>query len=270
MTDDIPGFRIQRALTPGEFQAALERITAAASARDVLSAAVYGVLHPLLADDGKTFADIFTHGRIDASGYAIPHSQVQAIVSAAEQRIMQWGNSERTSLLLIAAMPRAYDDPTVTPPSLPQRDWRPPVHELHITREACDVIAACTAHVHALQDHYGGDGLARTAADTWYTALPFLFRMDLGSDTRIAAAGDLSLTVATGGGMRYTVAFEPTPRVCTDPGCHAVIEDDSTAPHATDSIRGVLEHEHTPIYPLDSPQPGVWSLRPDRSPTTPN
>jgi hypothetical protein len=82
--------------------------------------------------------------------------------------------------------------------------------------------------------------------------------MHLGK-THVACDGALSLYVSTGSGLVFGLIFHGAHRHCTAKDCHTMIRDDGTCyPSHTDAP--VLDHEHTPSYPLDAPQPGTWSF----------
>ena len=83
--------------------------------------------------------------------------------------------------------------------------------------------------------------------------------MGFGAHTRVSRDGDLSLFVSTASGLDLGVIFHGQHRRCTNPACGALITDDSAAsPFSSTST--VLDHEHTPSYPLSAPRPGTWSF----------
>ncbi|MDQ1645715.1 MAG: hypothetical protein QOJ50_1899 [Cryptosporangiaceae bacterium] len=253
------GTRIQRALTNTEIQAILAAIENATSTADLLHRAVSTIYDALLTGTGATFAGATAHS-IRPTGYAIPASQWQAIMRAVTDRAAQWGTGAELGLNLVNLMPSSYDDPAVPAPAVPAADHRPYVHQLHVTREATDTIAACDTHVQALGQHYGHQSEIYTEALTsWHHQLARLFSMNLGAETRISRDGPLSLLVFTGSGFTFGVIFHGTRRRCTTTGCAATITDGGAAQPAYPGAT-VAEHEHQPSHPLDAPQPGEWSF----------
>ena len=249
----------QRPLTCEELRHALQRISDAGSPAEVVGAAVFGALEPLLGDSGITVADLGPDQMINPSHYAIPGTQWGAICRAATARCRAWGAAAHIALDLVNKMPSAYDDPTVTVAEPALADYRPPEHHLHVTREACDVITACGAHIHSLGTHYGiGSAIYHEATTSWYPLLARLVDLSFGADTHIRRDGDLSLIV-TSDTLTYGLLFHPWQRRCTLPGCPARIGEDGTA-FTTYPQAVLLEHDHDPSYPLDAPQPGRWSF----------
>ena len=232
-------------------------IAASTDSRDLLHRAVRGVFTPLLADHGASFDDLGPDVGLDPSDYTIPTAQWQAIVAAVTNRAGEWGTGAVLALHLVNLLPSSYDDPVVPAPPLPTTDHRPGVHEVRLTREATDVIAACDAHVDALGRAYGWDSpIHLRALRTWHRHLAQLFSMATGADTRISADGPRSLFVATSSGFVYGVVFHGATRRCTTHGCAATLGDDGTAHQAGQPGTG---HAHEPSYPLDAPQPGEWT-----------
>jgi hypothetical protein len=260
MTSHTPAYRVQRALRPEELQSILERISAATDTHALFIATVYGALGPLLADDGIAVADLGPDRKANPSHYAIPTSQWQAIVGAATDRAAAWGTGVHLGFAFANVMPMFYDDPDGSAPEVPRRDYRPLMHELHVSREACDVIAACEAHIQALREYYGTDSQTyQQAADSWHYQLAQLFSMSFGADTHIRRDDDLSLIVTTGGGTIYGLIFHAHRRHCMAETCSARIRDDATA-YPSYLGAPVAEHDHIPSYPLNAPQPGIWSF----------
>jgi hypothetical protein len=262
MSQNAPTYRVQRALRPNELQSIVDGITAATNPRAVEAATVLGTLGPLLADDGITLSDPGPQRPVNPAQYAIPASQWNAITALAINRCGEWGTGATLALDLVNRMPGSYETPgeQVSLPTVTARDYRPPVHDVQISREACDVITACTDHVQNLRNYFGTDSPTyQQAADSWHRLLTGLLSMSLGATTRIRRDGDLSLFVTTGSGLVYGVIFHPARRHCTIDGCQAHISDDGTA-HRTYEHATVLDHEHRPSYPVDAPQPGLWSF----------
>jgi hypothetical protein len=162
-------------------------------------------------------------------------------------------------LELADRLPSSYDDPQVAAPLLDIPDLRPATHTVEITRDACDVITACTRHVEALARQYGhGSDVYCTAATSWLTALSRLLSMNLGAATRVGRDGPLSLIVTTGSGHVYGLLWHAATRWCTaGDGCTAIIGDDGT-PHPSGKTGRVAGHQHQPAYPAGAPTPGQW------------
>jgi hypothetical protein len=251
---------VKRPLTDAEMEALLTAISNAASTADLLHVAVIDLYTALLADEGKTLADFNADHRLDPSRYAIPEIQRSAIETAITDRAAQWGTSAELALQLVDLMPSSYDDPAVKAPVVPHTDHRPHLHQLEVTREAIDAMAAVDSHIGALGQFYGHDSAVYLEAlESWHTQLSHLFALGFGAYTRISRDGDRSLLVRTGCGLVYGVVFHGQHRRCTDPDCGALIADDGTAT-AFSSTTAVRDHEHRPSYPLNGPRPGSWSF----------
>jgi hypothetical protein len=250
---------VRRALTDVELAGIFDAIAAATSTGDVLVATINGLYTALLADLGHTLDTLGPDQRLNPTDFAIPTSQWKAIAAAATNRADEWGTAPSISINLINAMPSSYDDPTIPDPAPQLPDRRPVIHHLRVSREATDVIGACTEHVTALGHQFGLDSdIYQRAAASWQWHLTRLFAMGSGAETSITAEGRLSLLVTTSSGLVWAVIFHRTRRVCTVAGCPAVIGDDGTV--STTPTRPVpAEHEHQPSYPLDAPTPGEWS-----------
>ena len=141
-------------------------------------------------------------------------------------------------------------------------DQRPYVHEMHVTREAVDVIAACNQRVEAIGQAFGYDSdRYRRAEQSWRRQVSTMFGMFFGGESRVTRDGELSLLVVTGGGFVYGLIFHAERRRCTREGCKAVLNDDGKAwtymPDYPTCPEGV---EHVPSYPFDAPVPGDWSF----------
>jgi len=250
---------VRRALSDAELAGIFDAIAAATSTGEVLVATINSLYTVLLADLGRTFGALGPDQRLNPTEFAIPTSQWKAIAAAATNRADEWGTVPSISINLINAMPSSYDDPTVPDPTPQLPDRRPAIHHLRVSREATDVIAACTEHVTALGRQFGLDSdIYDRAATSWRWHLTRLFSMGSGAETSIIAEGHLSLLVTNASGFVYAVIFHRDPRVCTVAGCPAVIGDDGTV--STTPTRPVAaEHEHQLSYPLDAPTPGEWS-----------
>jgi hypothetical protein len=256
VTADARGVR--RALTPAGLDAIVAAIDNAASVAETLQAALRGTYNALLSERGQTVDDYDAANRLDPSAFAIPAAQWEAIAQAIANRAQEWAASATIALDVINLIPSSYDDPAAPVPKAAAADRRPPAHELRVSREAVDVIAACEAHVHALGDYYGHDSPEfLTALRSWHQQLARLFNMGLGAYTRVAKDGDLALLVTTASGLIYGIVFHGTQRRCLADDCHARINDDGTVHSA--SAETARAHDHTPSYPLDGPRPGQWS-----------
>ncbi len=252
---------VHRALTEAELTEIIARIDAADSTGGLLAAAIGSVYDTLLADLGLTTGTLPDGQQLDPRQFQIPSNQWQAITGAVIDRAAAWGTGPELAMELIGALPRTYDDPTAPVPDTPRTDRRPDLLELHITRDAVDVIAAATAHVQAIGAFYGlTSDEHQSASSSWLVALSQLLSMGLGADTRVRRDGNLSLLVHTGSGFTYALIFHGATRHCTaGDGCTATIADDGTA-HALYSTSVVADHDHQPSFPLDAPRPGSWSL----------
>lgn len=250
---------VRRALTDAELAGIFDAITAATNTGDVLVATINGLYTTLLADLGHTLDTLGPDQRLNPTEFAIPTNQWKAIAAVATNRADEWGTATSTSINLINAMPSSYDDPTVPDPTPQLPDRRPAIHHLRVSREATNVIGACTEHVTALGRQFGLDSdIYQRAAASWQWHLTRLFAMGSGAETSITAEGHLSLLVTNASGFVYAVIFHRDRRVCTVAGCPAVIGDDGTV--STAPTRPVAaEHEHQPTYPSDAPTPGEWS-----------
>jgi hypothetical protein len=214
------------------------------------------ILYDALAGDTGTQAR-----QIQPQRYAIPTSQWTAILTAVTNRAQAWGTATAVGLeLALNLMPGHYHDPDVPAPNLDLPDYRPTEHRLTITRSAVDVITAAEAHLDRLQTCYGPTSQTyQTALHSWHRGLAGLFSMNSGAHTQVSADGALSLFVHTAGGFVYGLIFHGTDRRCTTDGCHALIDADGAArPACTGAM--VLDHDHTPSYPVDAPRPGAWSF----------
>jgi hypothetical protein len=192
--------------------------------------------------------------------YAIPSSQWQAILAVITGRAQAWGTAAEVGLeLALNLMPSHYDDPDVPEPDLPLPDHRPTEHRVTFTRDAIDVITACQTHLQRLRDHYHPTSATyRIAADSWHDRLAGLLSANTGADTHVNSYGNLGLLVRTSSGLFYALVFHADPRHCTTTECGALIDDDATPRAARTST--VLDHDHTPSYPVGAPTPGHWSL----------
>ncbi len=177
-------------LTDAELAGIFDAITAATDTREVLAATINGVYTALLADLGHTLDALPPNQRLDPTAFAIPTCQWTVIATAATSRADEWGTGASISINLVNAMPSAYDDATVPTPTPHLPDRRPTIHHLRVSREATDVIAACTDHVAALGRHFGQDSdIDQNAATSWLWHLTRLFALGSGAETYITAEG---------------------------------------------------------------------------------
>ena len=259
MSTNSTGDRVRRALSADELAHIHEEITAADNTTDLLMRVFRAVFTPLLADLGATLDDISEDNKLRTGQYAVPTSQWQAIVTAITDRAAAWGTAALLTFDLIELMPASYDDPETPAPVWHRVDRRPHTLQLAVSREAIDVIGACEARLQALAEHYGREGrIYLDALHSWHHHAVGLFSMAFGADTRITRDGDLSLFASTGSGFVYAVIFHGQRRHCTADGCHTMIGDDGIA-YPSHRDAPVLDHDHTPSYPVGWPQPGTWS-----------
>jgi len=250
----------RRALTAEELHSIRARILAAADTAGLLNDAVLALYAVLLADTGRTFADLPGWQRLNPADYAIPTSQWEAIVTAISRRADAWGTTVQVALDLVDVMPSSYNAPDIPAPDFALRDYRPEVYNIQISRDAIDVIGACETHLHQLRTSYGPtSGIYLDALHSWHRGLTGLFSRNSGINTVVSKDGPLSLLVRTGGGLVYTLIWHGATRRCTDPACGAVIDEGGTAaPGHTGAA--VLDHDHTATHPIGAARPGQWSL----------
>lgn len=252
---------VRRALTATELAAIIDRIDAAETTGGLLAAVIGSVYDTLLADLGLSTATLAAGQQLDPRRFHIPATQWQAITGAVTSRAAAWGTGAQLGLELVNVLPSSYDDPTAAVPAAPPADRRPDLLNLHVTRDAVDVIAAATAHVQAIAACYGPASQRHLeASGSWLAALSRLLSMGLGADTRVRRDGNLSLLVSTGSGFTYGLIFHGATRRCTaGDGCDAAITDDGTV-HTLHSRAVVADHTHQPSFPLGAPCPGSWSF----------
>jgi hypothetical protein len=258
MTATSSGYRVKRPLTNDEVARVADAVNGATTSAELITAAVRTIFTALLSDTGARWEDFNPQHRLNPTDYAIPKSQLDALLGVIASRADEWGTSVQLALDLINVLPSWYDDPAIPAPVIPTPDRRPHLHDIHISRDAIDVIADCERHLASLGAYYGQDSDAyRTALAGWHHNLAGLFTMRLGADTRVTVDGQLSLFVTTSSGYVYAIIWHGTRRRCTIAGCHATISDDGAVhPAATANSP---QHDHTPSYPLDAPQPGEWT-----------
>ena len=249
----------RRPLTADELDTIRQRILAAADTAGLLHDAVLAVYAALLADTGYTLADLPAGQRLNPADFAIPNNQWTAIVDAITHRAQAWGTTVAIAMELINVMPSAYDDPNAATPDFELRDYRPEVYDLQVSRDAIDVIGACETHLQQLStDHGPTSAIYLDALHSWHRRLAGLFSRNGGGTTVISKDGPMSLLVRTGG-LTYGLIWHGATRRCTDPACAAVIDDDGIVRPARTAAT-VLDHDHTPTYPLDAARPGQWSF----------
>lgn len=138
-------------------------------------------------------------------------------------------------------------------------DTRPYTYGFTLSREACDTISAMHSHVQALGRDWGERSPEYlTAAVSLARQLSSMFASPWRADTTVHRDGPLSLIVHSG--ITYGVIWHGKRRHCTTDGCHAWIEDDGKVWTWDRESAPILEHEHTPDYPLAAAQPGDWSF----------
>jgi hypothetical protein len=261
MANNTATYRVQRALTEPEMTTITAEIDAARDTGGILAAVVRTVFGALLATIGESLASYGPGHKLDPRQFAIPATQWTAISEACTNRASAFGARVTIALELVNVMPSSYDDPSAVIPSRPTVDHRPYEHVLTVSREATDVIAACTRHCDALARHFGEHSREhRDAASSWQRNLALLFSMDFGAATSVRRDGDLSLLVSCGSGFTYGIIFHPLPRRCTRANCTAVISDDGTAWTCRRDDLACEDGAHVPAYPLDAPAPGSWSF----------
>ncbi len=258
MTATSSGYRVKRPLTAAEFELVLDTIDRATNSADLIASSVRVTFTALLSDVGERLEDFSPQHRLNPDEYAIPQTQRDAVMTAITNRADEWGTATQLALDLINKMPAGYDDPAVPAPIIALHDRRPYVHNIRISREAVDVVAACETHLANLADHYGSTShIYRHALASWHRNLTMLFSMGLGADTRVTADGTRSLFVVTGSGYVYAIIWHPARRRCTVDDCTATIHDDGTTDQSQTGDQAA-EHEHRPSYPIGAPQPGEW------------
>ena len=252
---------IRRALSVDELTVVIARITAAEATEQVLPIAVHVVYDTLLADLGLSLDTLPRGQQLDPRQFLIPARQWEVITGAVTARAAAWGTSVEVAIDLINLLPGQYDDPDAPVPDLPRTDHRPEHLEVHLSRDAVEVIAAAGHHIQALAAYYlPGSPQHFAAATSWLSCLSRLLTMSFGPDIRVVRDGDLSLVIHTSSGYTFAVIFHGEARRCTaGDGCTALIADDGTA-HVPFRTAVLAEHEHRPSFPLDAPRPGSWSL----------
>ncbi|WP_280383640.1 hypothetical protein [Nocardia wallacei] len=254
-----PVKEVRRALTNTEISALAEGIASATSMSELVDAAVRGLFDTLLADHGRRFDDFDRDTPLDPGRFAIPAIQWQALAGAVTSRADEWGAATTIGLELVNIWPSTFEDPTVPEPRLAVIDRRPHQFAIHVTRDAADEIAKCEHHLAALADYYGHTSTQYLdAMHSWHSLVVGLFATRRGADTTVTRDGRLSLSVSCDH-LVYAAVFHGSRRHCTDPACHATASDDGSWHTPNDSVP-ILDHAHTPSYPLDAPQPGDWSF----------
>jgi hypothetical protein len=249
----------RRPLTADELDTIRQGIIVAADTGGLLHDAVLAIYAALVADTGRTLADLPAGQRLNPADFAIPSNQWTAIVDAITHRAQAWGTTVAIAMELIDVMPSAYDDPDVATPDFPLRDYRPEIYDLQVSRDAIDVIAACETHLQQLSTDYGPtSAVYLDALHSWHRRLAGLFSRNGGVTTVISKDGPMSLLVRTGG-LTYGLIWHGATRRCTEPACDAVIDDDGIVRPAHTAAT-VLDHVHAPSYPLDAASPGQWSF----------
>jgi hypothetical protein len=254
-------YRVRRALSQTELTSIVDAVHAAKGTEEIFATVFHRLFSALLETVGESLDDYGPTRKIDPTAYAIPVAQWTAIADACQARADAFGTRAEVALVLADWMPASYDDPTVTVPARPAIDHRPYEHMLTVSREATDEIAAASQRCDQLGAYFGVDSpYYLDAVRTWQRGICAVFSMTFGATTRIMRDGPLSLLVHSSSGFTYALIFHPVPRICTEPGCSAPIDDAGNA--RPPRIGAVLcsDGRHRPSYPLDAPKPGTWAL----------
>lgn len=253
-------YRVRRALSRSELTEALDAVQAAGSTKEILAAVVQGVFGPLLKTVEESLADYGPDRTLDPDAFAIPATQWAAIADACHARADAVGVRAEMAIALAELMPVGYDDPTVTVALRPTIDHRPPEHVLTVSREATDEITAASKRCEQLGAYFGaGSPQHLNAVHTWQRGITEVFSMGFGAATTITRQSPMSLLITSSSGYVYALVFHPDPRVCTNPGCGAAIDDNGN-PHTPGTGTTPCSDGHRPSYPLDAPHPGIWQL----------
>lgn len=138
-------------------------------------------------------------------------------------------------------------------------DTRPYRYGFEVTREACDTLAAMRSHVQAIGRDWGQTSPEYAeAAESLARQVTTIFASPWAESTTVVRDGPLSLVVS--GGLTYGVIWHGRKRTCTTDGCHGWIADDGHVTTWDRERAPILEHEHTPSYPITAAQPGSWSF----------
>jgi hypothetical protein len=254
-------YRVRRALSHSELTATLDAVQVAGSTKEILAAVVQGVFGPLLKTVEESLADYGPDRTLDPDVFAIPAAQWAAIADACHARADAFGTRTEIALALADLMPVSYDDPTVTVALRPTIDHRPHEHVLTVSREATDEIAAVSKRCEQLGTYFGGDSPQYLdAVRTWQRGMCTVFSMTFGAATTITRHGPMSLLINSSSGYIYALVFHPDARVCTNPGCGAVIDDNGDAHAPGTGTTPCPGGRHRPSYPKDAPRPGIWQL----------
>jgi hypothetical protein len=255
-------YRVRRALSHSELTTVLDSVHAAGSTKEILAAVVQGVFGALLRTVEESLADYGPDRKLDADAFAIPATQWAAIADACHARADAFGTRTDIALTLADLMPVSYDDPTVTVALRPTIDHRPHEHVLTVSREATDAITAASKRCDQLGTYFGVNSPQHlNAVRTWQHGICTVFSMIFGAATTITHDGPMSLLINSSSGYVYALVFHPDLRVCANPGCGVVIDDDGN-PHPPDTGAPppCPGGRHRPPYPLDAPHPGTWQL----------
>lgn len=144
-----------------------------------------------------------------------------------------------------------------------ETDTRPYTYTFEVTREAVTTISEMREHCIKLGAYWGQrSNECQEALLSFVGQIGMLIGNPLHEKTTITRDGDKSLYVAPteNAGIVFGVIWHGKKRHCTDPECHAWIDNDGTTWTWSTEKAPILDHEHTPSYPLDAPQPGTWSF----------
>lgn len=126
-----------------------------------------------------------------------------------------------------------------------------------VSDRAVETIRDMHHHVEKLGQAFGKDSPEyREALESLAKQLAHLLTHPMRQTTTVGRDGDLSL-ICSADSFVFGLIFHRTRRICTDPECHAWINDDGGAWRYNDPPK---DHNHTPSYPLDAPHPGTWSF----------
>lgn len=144
-----------------------------------------------------------------------------------------------------------------------QPDTRPDRYTFEVTRQATETITAMREHCAKLSRYWGER--SKESTEAWISfgnQFATLVGSPLATASSVQRDGDLSLYVSptTGPGIVFGLIWHGRKRTCTTEGCYAWIADDGSTSTWSREQAPILEHEHTPSYPLDAPQPGTWSF----------
>jgi hypothetical protein len=251
----------RRPLTDTELGDVFAEIDAATTPTDTMARTIRAVYTALLDGVDRPGVGFGPGQHIDPNDFVIPDTQWRAIVAVATNRAEEWGSAAELTLDVLNYMPGTYDDPTVATPTPTLPDCRPLIHQLNVTRDAVDVIAANSRYLDDLAAAHGADSLAvRMATATWYRHLTDLLVTNAGGHAVVRADGQRSLHVTTATGFSYGIVFHPHPHPYPDQNGGPV----STTDPGTGGTAAATSHTTVDGHGVrlgrdaDAPEPGVW------------